>query len=117
MIKLLEDGSYTLVETHRHIKILNLGNEKVFAWINVAGIGEILVASHNPHRTDHILAVGKYRLYEVKDEPILTDLIHLELLVGDGIWQGYLLTKGLPSAKNSRVRIIPTLEIITKSVN
>jgi len=116
MIKLLENGNYTLIETHKLIKILNLGKGKVFVWINVAGIGEILVASHNPHKTDHILAVGKYRMYEVKDEPKFTDLIHLELLVGDGIWQGYLLTKGLPGANTSRVRIIPTLEIITKSV-
>ena len=118
MVKLLEDGSYMLIETHRHIKILNLGGKKVYAWINVAGIGEILVASHNPHKTDHILAIGKYRMYEVKDESKLTDLIHLELLVGDGVWQGYLLTKGLPNIDDKkRVRIIPTLEIITKSVN
>ncbi|OGH20754.1 MAG: hypothetical protein A3D74_05515 [Candidatus Levybacteria bacterium RIFCSPHIGHO2_02_FULL_37_13] len=117
MIKLLEDGNYTLIETHKHIKILNLGKGKVFVWINAAGIGEILVASHKPHKTDHILAVGRYRLYQVKDEAKLTDLIHLELLVGEGIWQGYLLTKGLPQANTSRVRIIPTLEIITKSVN
>jgi hypothetical protein len=118
MIKLLEDGNYTLIETQRHIKILNLGKEKVFAWINAAGIGEILVASHNPHKTDHILAVGRYRMYQVKDEAKLTDLIHLELLVGDGIWQGYLLTKGLPDVDNrKRVRIIPTREVITKSVN
>src|SRR3989344_8530911 len=114
MVKLLENGSYSLIETHRHIKILSLGEKKVYAWINAAGIGEILVASHNPHKTDHMLAVGKYRMYEVKDEPKFTDLIHLELLVGDGIWQGYLLTKGLPGANTSRVRIIPTLEIITK---
>jgi len=117
MIKLLEDGSYTLIETHKHIKILNLGKGKVFVWINAAGIGEILVASHNPHKTDHMLAVGKYRLYEVKDEPKLTDLIHLELMVGDGIWQGYLLTKGLPNIDDKkRVRIIPTKEVITKSI-
>lgn len=118
MVKLLEDGSYTLVETHKHIKILSLGKEKIFAWINASGIGEILVASHNPHKTDHILAIGKYRMYEVKDEPKLTDLVHLELLVGDGIWQGYLLTKGLPGIDDKkRVRIIPTKEVITKSVN
>lgn len=118
MIKLVDDGSYTLIETHKHIKILNLGEKKVYAWINAAGIGEILVASHNPHKTDHILAIGKYRMYEVKDEPKLTDLTHLELLVGNGVWQGYLLTKGLPNVNTrNRVRIIPTLEIITKSVN
>lgn len=117
MIKLLEDGNYTLIETHKHIKILNLGRGKVFVWINAAGIGEILVASHNPHKTDHILALGKYRMYEVKDEAKLKDLVHLELLVGDGIWQGYLLTKGLPGIDTgNRARIIPTKEVITKSI-
>lgn len=89
----------------------------MFAWINASGIGEILVVSQNPHKTDHVLAVGKHRIYEVKDEPDLTDLIHLELLVGDGVWQGYLLPTGLPTNENKRNRIIPTLEIITKSIN
>ena len=116
MIKLLHSGGYSLIETHKHIKILNLGKGKVFAWINAAGIGEILVYSHKPHKIDHLLAVGKYRVYEVKDEPKLTDLVHLELLVGDGIWQGYLLPTGLPKVSDKRNRIIPTLEIITKSV-
>lgn len=120
MIKLTEQGTYRLIETARHIKILVLSEDekrKVFVWINAAPIGEILVASHKPHKIDHILAIGKYRIYEVKDEPQLTDLIHLELFVGDGIWQGYLLPTGLPGNEKKRNRIIPTKEIITKSTS
>lgn len=114
MIRLIKDGTYTLIETARHIKILNIDEDNVFAWINAQGIGEILVTSYKVHKSDHILAMGKYRLYEVKNEPKLTDLLHLELFVGEGKWQGYLLTNGLPTDTSKRKRIIPTKEIITK---
>lgn len=115
MIRNLEQGVYRLIESKNNIKILKL-EKKVFAWINATGIGEILVSSHKPHRADSLLATGAYRIYEVSDEPKLTDLIHLELIVGHGIWQGYLLPTGLPNGKKSRSRIIPTKEIITKSL-
>lgn len=115
MIKLLKEGSYKLIETKRHTKILNLGG-KNYAWVNAAGIGEILVSSHAPFATDHVLAVGKFRIYDVKDEQSLTDLLHLELFVGFGQWQGYLLTTGLPTSQMIRKRIIPTSEIITRSM-
>lgn len=114
MIKLLKEGAYKLIETKGQTKILSLDN-KTYAWVNVAEIGEILVASHKKHQTDNILAIGKYRMYQVQDEPMLTDLVHLELLVGDGHWQGYLLTTGLPTTKDIRRRIIPTSEVITKT--
>lgn len=117
MIKLIQQGTYTLIETMGYTKILRLDNKKVFAWIVAREIGEILVASHKAHKTDHILTTGKYRIYEVKDEPKFTDLIHLELLTGEGVWQGYLLPTGLPDNKKKRNRIIPTGEIITKSTN
>lgn len=116
MILLIRQGEYTLVETKGQTKILSLDKNK-FAWINAEDIGEILVSSHKPHSVDHVLSIGKYRLYEVKDEKNLTDLTHLELLVGDSTWQGYLLTTGLPTAKKIRGRIIPTREIITKALH
>lgn len=114
MIKVLEEGFYELIETKHQTKILTLNKTKTFAWINAGNIGEILVSSHKSHKADAIVAVGKYRLYEVKDEPKITDLIHLELLVGQGKWQGYLLPTGLPTSNNLRNRIIPTNECITK---
>ncbi len=113
MIKLLKQGRYKLIETKGQTKILTLDND-TFAWVNAEEIGEILVSSHRDHVTDNILAIGKYRLYQVKDEDLLTDLEHLELFVGDGKWQGYLLTTGLPNETNHRKRIIPTKELITK---
>ncbi len=117
MIKLINEGNYQLIETKGQTKILTLNNKKTFAWVNLDEIGEILVSSHKKHITDNLLAIGKFRHYDVKDEPGLTDLEHLELFVGSGKWQGYLLTTGIPTEKNKRKRIIPTDEIITKSTH
>ncbi len=114
MITAIKSGHYQLIETKGQVKILTL-DTNIFAWINVATIGELLVTSHRKHKTDNILAVGKYRLYDVKNEPKLTDLLHLELFVGDGKWQGYLLLTGLPTIHNQRKRIIPTPEVITRN--
>lgn len=114
MIKLIREGTYTLIETKKQIKILTLDDMYTFGWIHAGAIGEILVFSHNPHKIDHILAKGKYRLYEVKKEEYFTDLLHLELFVGNKSWQGYLLPNGLPTVDAKRHRIIPTEETITK---
>lgn len=115
MIKLLQSGNYHLIETHGHTKILNLNGKKSYAWVAAGNIGEILVTSHKTHRVDHTLAAGKYRLYEVRDERSFLGVPHLELLVGQGLWQGYTLPKGLPNDSKIRNRIIPTNELITKS--
>lgn len=112
MIKLVKEGKYELFESKSQTKILTL-DKKIYAWINAQGIGEILVYIYKIPPLDCILSAGNYRLYEVKNEPNLTDLLHLELFVGNGIWQGYLLISGLPGRGKKRVRIIPTNEKIT----
>jgi len=117
MIRLLQEGRYRLIETRGQIKILTLNDKKVFVWLNITDIGEILVSSHKPHKADHLLTQGRYRMYEVKGEPKLTDLLHLELFVGEGKWQGYLLPTGLPTEVKKRSRMIPTKEIITKTTS
>ncbi len=117
MIKLLKHGDYKLIETPGLTKILYLSENGTFAWINAEGIGEILVSSHKNHRMDYILSQGKYRVYSVKDEPKLTDTFHLELLVGKGFWQGYLLLTDFPKGVKKRSRIIPTKEVISKSTS
>ncbi len=115
MIRFLKQGAYVLSETKEGTKILTFDTKSTYAWIIVSGIGEILVSSHSQHENSHILASGMYRMYQIKDEPDLTDLVHLELLVGNGVWQGYLLPTELPKGAKRRSRIIPTHEIITKS--
>lgn len=115
MIQLVQQGTYSLIETKRQTKILTLDGKETFAWIAATEIGEILITSHKAHKVDHIISLGKYRMYKVEDEPNLTDLMHLELFVGENQWQGYLLPLGLPNERKKRNRIIPTQEIITKS--
>lgn len=115
MIRLIQSGDYRLIETKGQTKILILDEGNIFAWVNAEEIGEILVTSHKSHAIDHILAIGYYRMYEVKNELKFVDLTHLELYVGDGTWQGYLLPTGLPTDKKRRNRIIPTKETITNS--
>lgn len=114
MIKLLKEGTYRLIETKRQTKILNLDNTETFAWINAREIGEILVETHQQHKTDCILAIGKYKIYDVENEPNFSDQQHLELSVGGNKWQGYLLLSGLPTETKKKNRIIPTHEVITK---
>lgn len=116
MITLLQRGQYRLVETKHHTKVLYL-DKTAYAWINATHIGEILVASHRLHKTDYILGCGEYRLYDVNDEPHLSDQIHLELEVGRQTWQGYLLLTGLPVAPKKSSRIIPTSETINGRMN
>lgn len=114
MIKLVSTGSYMLIETKHHTKILYLDDD-VYAWVEPSNIGEMLVASHAIHKSDCVLSIGEYRIYEVTDEPKLTDLSHLELEVGKNTWQGYLLLSGLPDDIKKRVRIVPTSELVSKS--
>ncbi len=113
MIQSTGHGSYRLYETKSHVKIVELGKDK-YIWLLAPGIGEIIVLTTAVHKIKNFLSIGNYRLYKVKDEPDFTDLLHLELFIGDSIWQGYLLPTGLPTTTKKRRRIIPTNEIITK---
>jgi hypothetical protein len=114
MISLRSKGLYRLIETKRNTKILHLDN-KMYAWVETAHMGELLVVSRTPHKTDCVLSVGHYRLYDVLNEPHLSDHVHLELEVGSNHWQGYLLLSGLPNSRKIRGRIIPTHEVITNN--
>lgn len=114
MIQSVKSGNYRLYETKHDNRVLELDNEK-YVWLLVPKIGEMLVITALSHRLKNVISAGNYRLYKVKDEPNLTDLLHLEFFVGNGFWQGYLLPTGLPMISKKRSRIIPTSEIITKS--
>ena len=114
MIALYKEGLYKLIETKHHTKVLYLNND-IYGWVEPPAIGEILIVSHKVHKTDCILSLGRYCLYDIKDEPYLFDEQHLELEVGQDHWQGYLLPTGLPDNHKPRSRIIPTTEIITNN--
>lgn len=116
MINLTQSGTYKLIETRGNTKILILDGKTTFAWVHVNEIGEILVTTHKIHKVDHILSIGEYRIYDIKDEINYSDQLHLELSVGAGQWQGYLLLTGLPTDKKKRNRIVPTKEVVTESI-
>ncbi len=63
--------------------------------------------------SDSVLAKGRYRLYGVQGETELANRYHLELLVGPGCWQGYLLLDDLPSGRSVTAKIQPTAELIS----
>lgn len=112
MISLVNSGDYRMIETKADTKVLELDGS-TFAWVNAKGIGEILVTTHRQHKTDAILSVGRFKLYEVKNEQGIADLQHLELEVGTDVWQSYLLLTGLPTDERKRTRIIPSQDHIT----
>jgi len=112
MVTTRRSGFYKLIETKHHTRMLYLG-EEVYAWLLLPAGAEILVSVHTIHSTDNVLSMGHYRLYDVQGELHLSDHQHLELQVGEGHWQGYLLLTGLPDSRKKRSRIIPTHEVIT----
>lgn len=114
MITKVKKGKYEIVETKYRTKVLYLDSQ-AFAWIRPQKIGEILVSSHHIQDSDVKVSKGDYVLYDVEDEDTLTDLQHLELEYGQGVWQGYLLPTGLPNDKKKRSRIIPTSQVITNT--
>lgn len=114
MIRIVQEGKYKLIETNEKKKILTL-RERTFSWAKNGEKDELIPTSYIPAEKDYILAIGKYRLYDVKDEFDLADVPHLELLVGEGKWQGYIVPSGIPSGKRKQSVIMPTGEIITKT--
>lgn len=113
MVKLLKTGTYQILGT-REYGIMIFLDEQGYHWSWARGIGELLTLSRREHRPNHTLAQGQYRIYNVKDDPDFTDLLHLELALGAHKWQGYLLLTGLPDKKRIRRRIVPTEEVISR---
>jgi len=116
MIRVLRTGQYNLIATREFSRLLILDGKTIYEWITWKGVGELNLSARKITQTESVLSMGKYRLYEVKNEPSITEMIHLELLVGIGKWQGYLLPDGLPAIQDKKVRITSTSERITRSL-
>ena len=112
MIQLTSQGHYRLMGMRGGGRLLTLGNQG-YHWNYARGIGEILTFCKHPHKELYTLSQGGYKIYAVRDEPHLIDLQHLELGLGNGRWQGYLLLTGLPTRRKIRSRIVPTAEVIS----
>jgi hypothetical protein len=114
MVTLFEKSFYCLVKTKSGSRLLCI-ERGTFTWVDPETIGEMRVATHTPHTTDYVIRTGRYRLYDVKDEPPLAGLQHLELEYGPTDWHGYLLLTGLPRDQEERTCVVPTPQIITGS--
>jgi hypothetical protein len=112
MITLTQQGTYSIAGTKDHKTMLTLDDVQ-YLRSYAPKIGDLLTFAKHEHTVDHLIVDGKYRIYKVKGEPNLVDLEHLELSVGRGKWQGYLLLTGLPTARKIRSRIVTTDEVIT----
>jgi hypothetical protein len=113
MIKILQKGKYLLVMNKGNDKTIYLDSQG-YHWTNAKGIGEILTFCKSEHKLEYVLGEGRYILYQVRNEPKLVDLQHLELSYDTGKFQGYLLLTGLPTRKKLRSRIIATKETISE---
>ena len=117
MVKAIKQGEYQLLGLDEQNKVLHLSHKKKYIWERKGGVGEIRLGKLDDTKRSKMLASGKYRIYEVLDDAKLANGYHLELSTGKGKWQGYLLTKGLPGEENMSSIIIPTIQLITKSVS
>lgn len=111
MLKMVQRGDYKLFDAKENKKVL-LIDDMPFVWENAVLRKDL---SPDSEHDKTILASGKYRLYEVANEPGFSDMFHLELSVGCGNWQGWLLNNSLPVNKDNHTNTAPTKEIITKT--
>jgi hypothetical protein len=116
MFSIERQGSYKLTESRLQIKALYL-DKTSYAMLFIDSLGEMISTARTPKPTDYTLSIGRYRVYNVQDEPDMTEGLHLELEVGDDIWQGYLLPNGLPGKNSIRGCLLPTRELITGTPN
>ena len=107
MIHIVQRGLYSLVKTRSRKMILILDKKNIF---KLSRQNIQLLSQVNDIACK--VCMCAYRLYDVKDEGMLTDQMHLELCIGKGHWQGYLLPEGLPTKHTSKKPIVPTQELI-----
>jgi len=112
MVSIMRQGSYKLTESRLQIKALYLDSSS-YAMLFIDALGEMIATAREPKPSDYTLSAGHYRLYDIVDEPDMSEGLHLELEVGDDIWQGYLLPNGLPDKGSIRGCLLPTHELVT----
>lgn len=102
MICTIKSGSFQFFESPSQAKILVLDRKRPYAWIRSSQGGDILVYSSYRMDSCTLSSSGRYRLYMVTSEAKLSDQVHLELLIGKGRWQGYLLPTGFPTKRGEK---------------
>src|SRR5688572_1082990 len=106
-------GRYTMFETPRENRILSLGSDLWFAWVE-GEQGEILVRSDADHERQRTLQEGEYYLVDFKNDESFTDVPHL-FLERDGEFQEIILPNGLPTDDDAQKRVVGTDKTIARS--
>ena len=105
-------GRYTMFETPRESRILSLGSDMWFAWVE-GEQGEILVRSNADHERQRTLQEGEYYLVDFKNDESFTDVPHL-FLERDGEFQEIILPNGLPTDDDAQKRVVGTDKTIAR---
>ena len=75
---------------------LFLDNKDGCMWISDGLNCDRLMYTGKQKAARFVISEGVYRIYEVLNEKKLSQGVHMELLVGKGKWQGFILSGGLP---------------------
>lgn len=105
-------GRYTMFETPRENRILSLGTDLWFAWVE-GERGEMLVRSDADHERQRTLQEGEYYLVDFKDDESFSDVPHL-FLERDGEFQELILPNGLPTDDDAQKRVVGTDKTIAR---
>ena len=103
-------GRYTLFETPRENRILSLGSDLWFAWVQ-GEQGDILVRSDEDHEQQRTIQEGEYYLVDFSSDPSFTDVPHL-FLERDDQFQELILPNGLPTVDDAQKRIVETAKTV-----
>ncbi len=90
-------------------------SEKVYRFFLTDGQGKITFITKSEFSFTKDVITGKYRKYEVKNEQSFKNGVYLELSVGMGKWNCYILPTGLPNKNSPEKSILVTKECITKT--
>jgi hypothetical protein len=106
-------GRYALFETPRENRILTLGNDLWFAWVQ-GDQGDILVLSDGDHERARTIQEGEYYLVDFQADPSFTDVPHLFLERSDH-FQELILPNGLPTPDDTQRRVVETEKTIDRA--
>jgi hypothetical protein len=99
-------GRYTLFETPDRNRILSLGKDLWFAWVE-GQQGELLVRSDSDHDRARTIQEGDYYLVQFENDPNFTDVPHL-FLGRNGGFTEVILPNGLPTDDDTQKRVVGT---------
>jgi hypothetical protein len=106
--KLNKKGNYEIFKTTGDNEILRLGEDEVFAIVEI-NRGHILVKTDEDHEKQETIEKGQFYLMSLEEDPAFQDMPHLFIEKG-AKYQELVLPSGLPDHNQDRKKIIFTRE-------